>query len=254
MNYSVITCSIPRDYNKLTYVLQSLKQHLIPQPDNYIIIHQDQNVPQVPKYVKLIPESSILQKKDTPHYPNRSGWIYQQFLKLFHNICDNYLVIDSDIILNKNIQLFHADQKPFFFIGSFYQNHQPYFDYSTKVFGIDRHYDNTFINEIMFMQKKICLEMLEQFGKHNNLTGSHDELLTTLYHFTCDNCSKNFIPSEYEMYGNFIQQKYPNSYHIKKIKTHLMGKHRSWTNNEIKESIEKYSKTDYDAFTIHTWT
>jgi hypothetical protein len=46
----------------------------------------------------------------------RTDWIYQQYMKLLQNITlDNYLVIDADIVLNKDIVI--VDDVPNFLIG-----------------------------------------------------------------------------------------------------------------------------------------
>jgi len=256
MNYSVIIPSTLKDFNKISFVLTSLKNYLIPQPTEYIVIYEECSIDicdHIYDYVDCIEEKGVLNfEKITPNY-HRPGWIYQQFLKLFNFISDYYLVVDSDLILNRPLNIFHEDGKPFFFLGRD-QNHQPYFNYSKSVLGIDRNYNHSFISELMFMQKSICIELLNTFGKHNNIEGATEQLLKTLYYFTCENCNKQFIPGDYEIYGNFIQQFDPTLYHIKKIKTRLFGQHGGvWTDTQIQDKVDEIKNEDCDTFTIHTW-
>lgn len=168
--YSVIIPLASKDYNKLPYVLNSLKNHLIPQPTKYIVIYEQSEL-DIQQYILpntiYIEEKQILNfKKETQHF-RRPGWIYQQFLKLFNFLDDLYLIVDSDLIVNRTLNIFHEDNKPFFFLG-IDQYFYPYFNYSIEVFGIKKNYNYSFISEIMLMKKSVCIELLKLFAQKIN--------------------------------------------------------------------------------------
>lgn len=90
-------------------------------------------------------------------------------------------------------------------------------------------------------------------SKNKLIFDNINDLVKLLYEFTCENCHQNFLPGDYEIYGNFIQQYDPKSYHIKKLKANLNGNYKLWTNQDIQKEIDRMSTLDYDTFTIHTW-
>lgn len=279
MDYEVVIPAAEKDFNKLEYLFSSL-HYLNPQPKKITVIHNE-NVPLRRVRIGDIPIAYAQERSVLDLDPNaakmfrRPPWIYQQFLKLFQNITktDNYLILDSDIILNKKIDLLDADGKPKLFLAND-QNHKPYFRYSNDMFGFGREYDHSFITEIMLMKKSINNVLItehyyhmgkqdlpnkdyyqEQYIMLNFNAGSADRFaaIKYLYELTCMGATDNWIPADYEIYGNFIHKEFPRLYVKEKIKSSMRGKYNSWTNEELEAYIEEMKGTDYDTFTAHTW-
>ena len=169
------------------------------------------------------------------------------------------------------------DGKAKFFLGND-QNHKPYFRYSQDMFGFGREYDHSFISEIMLFDKAICNVLITEHHYHmskiddygtgskeyhvkkymtlnfNNADGKERmESIKEIYNLTCLGATDNWIPSDYEIYGNFVHKEFPKLYSKEKIKTFMRGKYQSWTNEELETYIKEMNGTDYDTFTAHTW-
>lgn len=183
----------------------------------------------------------------------RPQWIYQQFLKLFQNITttDDYLILDSDLIINRPLDLLDENGKPKFFLGND-QHHTPYFKYSKDMFGFGREYDYSFISEIMLMKKSMTRRLL---GNFYNSSNDDNIAIKNLYNLTCSGATDNWIPADYEIYGNFIEKFHSDMYTKVKIKTLMKGRYinEPWKNEELEQYIEEMKGTNYDTFTAHTW-
>lgn len=273
MDYEIVIPAASKDFNKIPYLIQSAKEFLWPQPIKINIIHDGKG--DVNEHLSGcdFPAISIIHEKNVlPFDPNaakgfhRSPWIYQQFLKLFQDITETnyYLVLDSDLIINKDIQLFDEDERPYFFLG-IDQYHRPYFNYSTYMLGIDREYDYSFISEIMMFRKDITKTMTHYFDIYQQtqhrliypsigFNRTHSQRVKIMYDWTCDLANNNFIPADYELYGNFVEKIDRHMYVKKHIKSNLKGMYRNWTNEEMESYIKEMRKLDeHDMFTAHTW-
>lgn len=245
ISYDVFIPVAKKDEHKLRFCVESLK-YLNPQPDNIFVVGE-------------FYERTVLNlNKNAATNFRRPAWIYQQFLKLFQDetVNDQYLVVDSDLILLKQLDLFNEDGKPYFFLG-IDQFHKPYFNYSEEVFGFGREYNHSFISEIMMMNKNLTLTMLKD-AVSTNKYHTLEQNIENLYRYTCERAREDWIPADYELYGNYVEKYFKTYYDKKHFKTSLAGKHGSkdfnpWTEDEIKAEIERVSKLDYDALTVHTW-
>jgi hypothetical protein len=236
--YDVLVVVAEKDYNKLDFLIKSL-ENLIPQPENICIVSPTDVVKKHKKCLYYLDDDVL--KIDKSKIDYRPNWIYQQFIKLLQNITpnSNYLVIDSDIFLNKQINVFSND-KPNFFI-TVNQYHQPYFNFLSH-FGINKLTNVSFISEIMMFNKDKIREFLNFIGHDSNSFLSKSiELI-----------DKDCYISEFEFYGNMILTKYPNSYNFKNIKTKVFGKQSIWDNDEISNIINM--NKDLDIISYHTWT
>jgi hypothetical protein len=74
-----------------------------------------------------------------------------------------------------------------------------------------------------------------------------------LYGATCREACNDFIPADYEIYGNYMTRFFPGLYDFKNIKTNLKGKYSPWTNTELESYINEMKDKDYDTITAHTW-
>lgn len=275
MEYDVVIPAAIKDYHKLRFCVESLK-YLTPLPKIISIITPTKiDVEELNKVApcKVINE---LESDVMPLNPleaknfRRPQWIYQQFIKLFYATQKysiyKYLVIDSDLILLRKLDLI-KNNKFNFFLGVD-QNHKPYFNMMEECFGFGRVYNHSFISEIMFMTGDLTLSLLLEM--HYNCVSKNKplkhilekpniELIEDVYKYICERCCEDWIPADYEIYGNFVEKYEPGKYNKVKFKTKLSGKHGNglppfpWTDVEIAKEIDICEKLGFDALTVHTW-
>lgn len=280
MDYDVVIPATFKDYHKLPYCVQSLK-YLNPAPKTINIITPTEiDISWFEKIEMpgLCSISNVLEKSVFPDLNpleaknfRRPQWIYQQFIKLFHfieNDCttkenDNYLVVDSDLILLKKLHLLGENGRPNFFLGVD-QNHKPYFNMMEECLGFGRTYPHSFISELMLFNKVGTVELLHNIYFNLITKGvfkltENKVMLSEVYEEICKKSCENWIPADYEIYGNYIEYFYPDFYNKVKFKTSLSGKHGNglppfpWTNEEILKEVDRVKSLDFDALTIHTW-
>lgn len=188
--------------------------------------------------------TSLWEKKNNS-FKNRSGWIYQQILKLSSNeiiqdISEDFLVCDSDIIFLKNP---YKDINNFLFP---YQQaytkeyHKPYRLNYEILMKEKPESGISFINHHMVFNKKY-LNNLKKFIENKNNIRWDLAILNSLDY----NCFSNF--SEYDLYGNWIF-KYEKEKMIN-IKLNIKDINNIATN----EQILKYKNKNYDILSAQAW-
>jgi hypothetical protein len=146
---------------------------------------------------------------------NRTGWYYQQVLKLYTHIViptlsEYFLILDSDLIFTKPIQFFY-NGKPAYTYG-----HEPllkcYLDQVFKVLpnldmnkikyaGIAHHmiFNKTILNELYELVEKIHqMDFWKAFLK-------------------CRSSDESCGCSEYELYFHYINQYHSNEIYLRKL-------------------------------------
>lgn len=244
--YDILITVAEKDYNKLPFVINSIQNNI--QGFHNIHVVSPTIIPlNKPDGIKYHLDSEVVKfdfSKFKGNIALRKGWYIQQFIKLFQRwTMNDYLVVDSDVILNKPLDIIQ-NGKPCFFLGED-QNHQPYFDFTKKVFGYGREYPYSFINEIMYFKRDLIQEMVSPWS----FEGFFEVAVNALNEI--NHPTSSF--SEYETYGNFIMKKHPEMYQIVKLKTKSVAVKRQWTNEEIKEQIQVFKKSNYDKISLHSW-
>lgn len=125
---------------------------------------------------------------------NRSGWIFQQLLKLSGNIGDttHYLVIDADHVLLSPHTFLTSNQQVIFYQSKEY--HQPYYEMINKLLGEFRLTSLSFVDHKMLFSTQ---ELKAMKDKIETYTGKNwvESILSNL-----DNREMSCF-SEYETYG-----------------------------------------------------
>lgn len=159
------------------------------------------------KKCRFVNENSVLPitKNDIKCSENKSdysGWLFQQFLKLSGDtICsqDYYLVLDADTILLRP-QIFRHNQKMLFNCSKEY--HKPYFLMYESLLGRKPAYPVSFISHYMLFEKDKVRKLKEAIETRNGLKWYAAVIKKS------DGGEGKF--SEYETYGNFVLDHYPN--------------------------------------------
>jgi len=242
--YDVVIPVAPKDYIKIPYCVESLK-NLNPQPSNVYLVSKDKL--RIPGTI-WIDESTAIPIKVVDIRYHLSNWIYQQILKMTQDFSENdYLCIDSDLVINKTLNIYSPyletwEVIPNYFISSQKQNHQPYFDFMEKVWGLKKKVDFSFISDITYFRKNIL----------RNIIPSSEWILEKCNRFLSDDC----LIGEPEIYGNYLATIMPDSYCIIDINVGMYGKYMPdlYTKNEIEEILAKEKGSNNDIVAIHSWT
>jgi hypothetical protein len=238
-SYDVFITSIDKDYNKLKFLYESLDK-LNPKPKNVYIISPTEIKDKI-NGIYYLNDNDVI-NVDRAKIKYRPNWITQQLIKLLQDITisDKYLVIDSDIYLNKEIQVFDNDKNVFFITSD--QYHEPYFKFMSY-YDIKKMFNRSFISEIMLFDKRNVLEYLNVAGY---------DRLTFIDHATSVINSSVYI-SEFEFYGNLVLQHFPDDYVIKNLNNLLLGKPSIWADGEIKNIISRHASNNIDIISYHSW-
>lgn len=212
----IIIPTIDKDYILLQLNIESIRINLRNNIGNIFIISKSNEELLLfckRNDINFIDENKVLgYNKDKIKYNvnglDRSGWIFQQLLKLAGDqisVSDDYLVIDSDTIL-LNEHNFKQNDKYVLFQST--EWHKPYFKTYRKIFGYKIKSRLSFVSHMMIFNKKILKRMKEEIEIKNNK--KWDESIISLINQNELSCF-----SEYETYGNYLLRYYRNKLIIK---------------------------------------
>lgn len=242
--YDVLLVCHPKDYKMLPFVVNGIQQNLQGYNKIHLVINNIDDVPCLYKNVIVHNEQEVLpvELNKIKHRPN---WIYQQLIKLLQNITiDNYLVIDCDTIICKNISIYNDQKTPYFFFSAD-QYHEQYFKFIKKYFKIDKVHNHSFISEIMLFHRPFVKEMFTSIDLFDQ---------NKIFEFFYNTITKEEYISEFELYGNFVMTRHCNSYDKKNINSISAGNfdHNFWNSDKISNILASNSQPD--VITLHTWT
>ena len=200
----VVIPTTDKDLNKLSLVIPSLAniQHHI---DNIYLVAPDSDFIRgfCNKYnCTFIDENTVLDitVKDIDYKPcgmDRSGWIFQQLLKLnCDKICKNeyILVADSDTVFTRK-QFFVKRNKMVFDCSDEY--HAPYFTSYKKLLGLNKRFALSFVAHHMLFKKSFLSEMKQKIEEY-----THKKWVDAIIDNLDPAQTSSF--SEYETYGNYM--------------------------------------------------
>ena len=257
--FEVILPVAPKDVDNLDLCVQKIIENICPQ--KIVIITNKQFKDRIPLLdkVEFLDEDRLMEHLtldnlkrlmvDIKGTETRSNWYFQQFLKMayvFKCSYDYYLIWDSDTIPLKNIRFWkNIDGLEKCLFDEHPSIHQPYFDTLEKLFNgkVKKLSKKSFITEHMMINQKIMRKLISEIEKNNQIQGKlfFEKILYAI--------NKNDIEyagfSEFETYGNFVLNYYPDKYAIRKLKDYRQGGmviEKSQINNEVLNWIAK----DYD--------
>lgn len=177
------------------------------------VILVDEN--QVVSGVSFIHVRNLLKMHGLPI--KRTGWFLQQFLKLgfcLSELCDTeyFLTWDADTLPLRKIDFFTKDGSPIFTKKKEYN--QAYFDTLGKLLPLEKTADFSYIAEHMMFNKTILREMLGVIEK-SKVMG--DKWFEKIVNATEPSEVNSF--SEFETYGNFCLNYYPDKYKTQVLNT-----------------------------------
>jgi hypothetical protein len=170
---------------------------------------------------------------------NRSGWLFQQLVKLSGRIgtCRHYLCIDADHVLIRPHVFLTEDDKTVFYMS--YEEHQPYYDNIHKLipeFPLDK---LSYVDHKMLFDKEQLARLHETLSQ---LSGrSWIETIIASY----DRSSFAGF-SEFEIYGNFVQDKVRRPWLQKRLSYRHMADYatlqRKWSGSRWSLTFPDYMR------------
>lgn len=231
VEFNVIIPAAYKDFQFLSKTIRYVEDNINPKQVFVMLdIRLSHYVPQVVKNnnrVKLVDENevvpgvsfrtlrSLLLQHGLP--TNRTGWFLQQFLKLgfcFSDLCDTeyYLTWDADTLPLRKINFFDKNGSPIFTKKKEYN--QAYFDTLSKLLTLPKIADFSYIAEHMVFSKYILKEMLSEI-ENSEVEG--DVWYEKIVKATDSSEINSF--SEFETYGNYCLNHYPQKYKTQTLNT-----------------------------------
>lgn len=166
----------------------------------------------------LIPDLTFENVRKELSKVNRSemtGWYFQQLLKIGFSFSsyakEYYLIWDSDTVPLRKIDFFSDESM---LINPKKEHHQPYFDTIQRLLGFTNFPNYSFISEHMIVKSSIMREMLQFMGKN-------DCWWKTI--LSCCDFKHLQSFSEFETYGSYCFNKYPDLYKVRSLSTLRCG-------------------------------
>ena len=132
---------------------------------------------------------------------DRSGWIFQQLVKLSGKVgtCRYYLCIDADHVLIHPHVFLTDEQKTVFYLS--YEEHQPYYDNIRRLLPDVKIGSLSYVDHKMLFDKDKLEELHQAITRCNEGKPWHEAILDSIDR----NTHAGF--SEFETYGNFVKYK-----------------------------------------------
>lgn len=193
--------------------------------------------------VSFVDENTVLPitKSDIHYAPkghDRSGWIFQQLLKLNSDTLTDkkyFLIVDSDTVFSRP-QTF-VDTKGRMLLNCSDEYHGPYFETYKKLIPLNKRYEKSFVCHHMLFSVEYLCELKNMINAHTGQIWWR-AILSNLDNFE-ESCF-----SEYETYGNFMKFFHPDAIYL-----------RYWYNKAVLlKNFEKIRhKIRYKTISMHAY-
>lgn len=177
----------------------------------------------------------------------RSGWVYQQLLKLYfpllQNKKENVLALDSDIYFTKKISFFNSKKPIYTFSKEF---HKPYFEHMKKLHpDFTRTINKSGISHHMVFNKTILKEIVAK------VESFHSKQFYDVFLESIDQ-NQGASASEYEIYFHFVTKNYNQKINLRELKWKNTDKLTFYDfKNFDMLSLPHYAKTRPDNIFLH---
>ncbi len=176
----------------------------------------------------------------------RPGWYYQQFLKMsFSAVCedDYYVSWDMDTVPLRSLSFFDEGGRPAFDLKSEYNPR--YFRTIEKLLGLKKTVEGSFVSEHMIFCTEYMRELIGQIEESSVEGSNYTE--KAIAAVTEDDIILGF--SEFETYGTYVTNKYPDAYAYRKFESFRRG---SWfvKESDLNDEDIAWLAKEYDAITF----
>lgn len=145
---------------------------------------------------------------------NRSGWLFQQFLKLSGRVGSSryYLCIDADHVLIRPHVFLTQHGETVFYMS--YEEHLPYYE------NIHRLLPGLALDKLSYVDHKMLFDKVQLKSLHELLERSGHPWTEAILQSYDRSCHAGF--SEFELYGNFVKRKVQRPWHQKRLSYHRL--------------------------------
>ncbi len=245
----ILIPTITKDFELLEYNLKSLKN--IKQKINkiYVVSKKEKSIEDfcIKNNLIFINEDEVFSfTKSQINYKvegiDRSGWIFQQLLKLSGDKIvekEDYLVVDSDTLLIGESSF--IDSRGRYCLQQGYEYHKKYFENYEKLFKRKPANKFTAVCHMMIFNKKILLEMKKDIETINKGRKWFEAILDLI-----DNNEKSYF-AEYETYANYLRSNYKKMTYLKPFYNKTLNR----KGLDIFENLEKTYSKKYTSVSFH---
>lgn len=249
ISVDVIMPTISKDFRMLKFAIESIEKNVMHTINNIFLVSPRGEIEKFCKKnnYKFIDENTVLPiKKSDIHYApkgkDRSGWIFQQLLKLnADKISDSkyILIADADTVF-PNPTSFFVDEKVILNCSDEY--HPPYFETYKKLLDQNERFPSSFVAHHMLFEREELQELKEKIEANNSNITWYSAIIALL----SDSEMSSF--SEYETYAN-------NLYFSKKEKVCVRYWYNYISNHRTVKRLLKQKELikQYKTISVHTY-
>lgn len=175
---------------------------------------------------------------------DRSGWLFQQFIKLSGKVgtCRHYLCIDADHVLIRPHTFLTDDGRTVFYMS--YEEHQPYYD------NIRQLLPDLSLDRLSYVDHKMLFDKHQLEALHKALSQRSGKSWTDTITESYDrHCFSGF--SEFELYGNFVTNKVQRPWLQKRLPYSRMADYdtlcRKWNSSRWSLTFPDYMRQNATA-------
>lgn len=224
----------------------------------FIVVSPDVEVARIQKRLgrraRVLPEGdfvpgvtmSSLRPLPVEGFPQAAGWYYQQLIKLQFSFVDPdedyYLIWDADTVPLRPMRFF--DDAGRMLLTRAKEHHPAYFETYRRLFGEEPNREFSFISQHMLVQKSVLREMLGHI--ESRIPGEDNWAMKIMRTLPSQGYS---LFSEYETYGHYVKNHYPERVRFVDRPWHRPMSHWSGcpvpTDRELRKLAEHF---DFAAF------
>lgn len=210
-----IDCLIPvhkKDFLSLKICVNGLKKNIINLNNIFIVSNEDPRIDgtiyisqdRYDQYISL-QEITRIYDNTNPLLSYRSGWIYQQLLKLLSakaipELTNSYLVVDSDTVFLRPV---YFDPEKFYYCKA-NEYHLPYLNTIKKILGVEDTIGFSTICHHMIFNKDILNSMVSDIENRFKSSSFSDCIMEVIDYNELSSIS------EWDLYSNYVIKNYPH--------------------------------------------
>lgn len=258
---AVVMACISRDIPILRYAAENLQKYL-PVKEIIVLVPDKQvntfrrALSNCADTVRIISEDDFIpgvkirnvREMPGPLYNKKIvGWYFQQMLKLHYCFYDTdddyYLIWDSDTVPLRSMDFFDENGRMMLCTADEYN--EPYFITYKNIFREEPHRDFSFIAQHMIIQKSVAREMIYRIRWWENDISTWPAKLVKSIPGNID----GMLFSEYETYGHYIKNHYPERVSFISRKWYRDGARDTGGWSPGRAKLEEYSRNyEFVAF------
>jgi uncharacterized protein Usg len=249
-----------KDFETLTLSIKSAIRHTLNPVNSITVIVPETQITECREHinkqdskfeVKIISESEIIPlvmiDKIKSRFPEKFGWILQQFLKLEsvqNSKSAGVLIVDADTILLEDRLWLDQDLNQILMTAPW--QHKPYFSFLRKLGLITGKSRYSFVTHHMLMQPQVLQEAIH-YSRFKNMRRFIEFLLEEL-----NDSNITGFSIDYEFYGNYFYTKFPDKTRL--VKFCNLSKKSDLNALSLVKLIEHLEDAgEYRSISLHSW-